>query len=127
MAWTLPLLEIEPPKHPEALTDVLPLLDRLDRAFGTRAIGRLLDVASGTVTNWKSGRHTISPVYATRIIDLHDVLMRALRVYPPQIAMDWLVGSNPFLDHARPIDVLVRDGAGPLIRALAAAEAAAYA
>jgi hypothetical protein len=41
--------------------------------------------------------------------------------------MDWLVGSEPFLDDARPIDILVKDGAAPLIRALHAIEALAYA
>jgi hypothetical protein len=34
--------------------------------------------------------------------------------------MDWLVGNEPFLNGARPIDVLVTRGAAPLIAALAA-------
>lgn len=127
MVWTLPLLEIAPPKNPGALADVLPLLQRLDSAFGTRPIAKLLDVGSGTVTNWKSRRHDISPPYAQRIIELHDVLTRALQIYAAQAAMDWLVGNNPFLDHARPIDVLITRGAAPLINALAASEATAYA
>lgn len=126
-AWTLPLLEIAPPKNPSALTDVVPLLVRLDAAFGTRPLAKLLDVGSGTVSSWKSRRHSISPEYARRVTELHNVMVRALQVYRPRVAMDWLVGSEPFLDHARPIDVLVKHGAAPLIMALDAFEALGYA
>ena len=126
-AWTLPVLEIEPPKNPTALSDVLPLLERLVAAFGTRPVAKLLDVGAGTVTNWKGHRHAISAEYAKRIIELHDVMVRALQVYKPRTAMDWLVGNDPFLDHARPIDVLVKHGAAPLIVALNAFESLGYA
>jgi uncharacterized protein (DUF2384 family) len=126
-AWTLPVLEIEPPKNPGALSDVLPLLERLVAAFGTRPVAKLLDAGAGTVSNWKGHRHAISPEYAKRIIELHDVMVRALQVYKPRTAMDWLVGNDPFLDHARPIDVLVKHGAAPLIVALDAFESLGYA
>jgi uncharacterized protein (DUF2384 family) len=126
-AWTLPVLEIDPPKNPGILSDVLPLLVRLDAAFGTRPIAKLLDVGAGTVTNWKSRRHAMSPEYAKRVIELHDVLVRALQVFQPQVAMDWLVGHEPYLDHARPIDVLVKHGAAPLIVALDGIESLGYA
>jgi uncharacterized protein (DUF2384 family) len=125
--WTLAVLAIDPPKNPSALADVIPLLERLKAAFGTRSVAKLLDVAPGTVSNWVAHRHPISGEYAKRVIDLHDVLVRALQVYQPKIAMDWLVGSEPFLNGARPVDVLVRRGAAPLIEALAAIEAGAYA
>ena len=126
-SWTLPVLEIDPPKNPQALADVVPLLERLESAFGTRPIAKLLDIGAGTVTNWKRRRHAISPEFAKRVIELHDVLVRALQVFPPQVAMDWLVGNEPFLNGARPIDVLVARGAAPLIHALAAVDATAYA
>ena len=125
--WTVPVLEIEPPKNPAALADVLPLLERLDAAFGTRPLATLLDVGSGTVTNWKRRRHPVSPEYAKRVIELHDVMVRALQIHQPRIAMDWLVGHDLFLDDARPIDVLVKHGAAPLIGALDAFEALGYA
>jgi hypothetical protein len=41
--------------------------------------------------------------------------------------MDWLVGNEPLLKGARPVDVLVTRGAAPLIAALVAIEATAYA
>ncbi len=126
-AWSLPVLEIAPPKNPNVFRDVIPLLVRLDEAFGTRPLAKLLDVGSGTVSSWKSRRHAISPEYAKRVIDLHDVMVRAFQVYQPRPAMDWLVGNDPFLDHARPIDILVKQGAAPLIMALNAFEALGYA
>ncbi len=125
--WTLPLLAIDPPKNPQALADVVPLVERLEAAFGTRPLAKLLDVGPSSITNWKRRRHTISPEYAQRIIDLHDVLVRTLQVFQPRVAMDWLVGNEPFLNGARPLDVLVTQGAAPLIDALAAIAAAAYA
>lgn len=126
-AWSAPLLEIAPPRKAEALVDVLPLLRRLDAAFGPRALARLLGVGPSTITNWKRKRHAISNTYAVRVIDLHDVMVRALRLYRPAVAMDWLVGHEPFLNGARPIDVLVTRGSAPLIDALRAQEAGAYA
>jgi uncharacterized protein (DUF2384 family) len=41
--------------------------------------------------------------------------------------MDWLVGNEPFLDYARPIDVLVARGSGPLIEALEGIDSGGYA
>ena len=62
-----------------------------------------------------------------RVVDLHDVLNRALLVFPADIAVLWLFGSEPFLDGKRPIDVLTIRGAAPLIDALRNIEAGAYA
>jgi putative toxin-antitoxin system antitoxin component (TIGR02293 family) len=125
--WALPLLQIAPPKNPSALADVVPLLERLVAAFGTRPVARLLDVQPGTVTNWMTRRRNIGHDMAKRVMDLHDVLTRALQVFQPQTAVDWLVGNEPFLDHARPIDVLVSRGAAPLIDALEGIDAGGYA
>ena len=41
--------------------------------------------------------------------------------------MDWLVGHEPYLDLARPIDVLLEHGAAPLIVALDGIESLGYA
>jgi uncharacterized protein (DUF2384 family) len=127
MAWTLALQEISPPEHPEALSDVKPLLDRLVAAFGPRPLSRLLDVKPGTVGNWMSGHRRLSPEMARRVIDLSHVLSRALQVFKPETAMQWLVGQEPFLDGSRPIDVLAIRGVAPLIEALDGIDAGAYA
>jgi uncharacterized protein (DUF2384 family) len=62
-----------------------------------------------------------------RIVDLHDVLTRILRVYSREAAAMWLVGSEPLLGGARPIDVLAMEGAGPVVRAIDGIAEGAYA
>jgi len=64
---------------------------------------------------------------ARRIVDLHDVLTRILRVYSREAAAMWLVGSEPLLGGARPIDVLATEGAAPVIRTIDGIAAGAYA
>jgi uncharacterized protein (DUF2384 family) len=125
--WTLAVLQIAPPKNPGALSDVVPLLERLVAAFGTRPVARLLDVQPGTITNWTTRRRNIGHDMAKRVMDLHDVLTRALQVFQPRTAVEWLVGNEPFLDYARPIDVLVSRGSAPLIDALEGIDSAGYA
>lgn len=123
--WTLTV----PPRalRPAALSDVQPLLERLVESFGSNRLARLIGVGTGTVTNWRAGRRAISPEYVERILDLHDVMTRALQLMDPAVIPDWFEGSEPFLQYARPIDVLALQGAGPLIAALRsiAAEASA--
>ncbi len=127
MGWTLTIDNISIPKNPDALRDVRPLLQRLASAFGGRPLARFLGVGSGTVSNWLSGQRTMNPEMTARVIDLHDVLTRALQVYAPEVVIDWLLGNDPYLDHKRPIDVLALHGAGPLIQALDAHESFGYA
>lgn len=127
MTWTLTLESVSTPRNPEALRDPLPLLDRLVRAFGQRALARFLDIGSGTIANWLTGKRGMSLPMIKRVIDLHDVLSRALQVYAPEVVTDWLLGNDPYLDHRRPIDVLVLHGAGPLIDALDAHATFGYA
>lgn len=114
------------PKHPEALGDVHPLLERMVEAYGHNVVGRLLDVDAAMITRWRRGVK-ISAAMARRVLDLHAVLARALHIFAPKVVTDWLVGHEPFLNFARPIDVLGVRGAAPLIEALDGIEAGAYA
>jgi uncharacterized protein (DUF2384 family) len=102
----------------EALTDVLPLLRRIIDALGTNAAARLLDADRGQVSRWMSGKESISGEMGRRIVDLHDILTRILRVYSREAASLWLGGSEPLLGGARPIDVLAAEGASAVIRAI---------
>jgi len=52
---------------------------------------------------------------------------RILRVYDREAAALWLVGSEPLLGGARPIDVLVMEGAGSVVRAIDGIAQGAYA
>jgi uncharacterized protein (DUF2384 family) len=111
----------------DALTDVRPLLARIVEALGANAAARLLDADRGQVSRWRAGRESVSAEMGRRIVDLHDVLTRILRVYPRQAASMWLVGSEPLLGGARPIDVLAAEGAAPVIRAIDGVSQGAYA
>jgi len=124
--WS-PLIDpLAKPKDAQALTDVRPLLSRLVEAYGHNVLARLLDVDASMLTRWKGGAN-ISSDMSHRILDVHTVLVHALQVFAPEVATQWLVGHEPFLNDARPIDVLAVRGAGPLIEALDAIAAGAYA
>jgi uncharacterized protein (DUF2384 family) len=62
-----------------------------------------------------------------RVVDLHDVLTRILRIYDRHAAAMWLLGSEPLLGGARPIDVLAMEGAAPVIRTIEGIAQGAYA
>jgi uncharacterized protein (DUF2384 family) len=102
----------------EELADVVPLLARVVTALGTNASARLLGADKAQVSRWTGGKEAVSGEMGRRIVDLHDVLTRILRVYPSEAAAMWLVGSEPLLGGARPIDVLAMEGAAPVIRAI---------
>jgi uncharacterized protein (DUF2384 family) len=102
----------------EALADVSPLLGRILEALGTNGAARVLGIDRAQVSRWGSGTEPIGAEMGRRIIDLHDVLTRILRVYGHEAAAMWLMGSEPWLGGARPIDVMVMEGAAPVIRAI---------
>jgi uncharacterized protein (DUF2384 family) len=110
-----------------ALADPRPLLARVVAALGTNAAARLLGADRAQVSRWMSKSESIGGEMGRRIVDLHDVLTRILRVYGRTAAAMWLVGSEPLLGGARPIDVLVTEGAAPVIRAIDGIAAGAYA
>ncbi|MGO9257153.1 MAG: hypothetical protein ACLQU1_12740 [Bryobacteraceae bacterium] len=104
-----------------------PLLARVIEALGTNAAARLLGADRSQVSRWNAGIESIGAEMGRRIVDLHDVLTRILRVYGREAAAMWLVGSEPLLGGARPIDILVLEGAAPVIRAIDGIAQGAYA
>jgi uncharacterized protein (DUF2384 family) len=111
----------------DALADVRPLLSRVVEALGTNAAARLLGADRAQVSRWGTGTEPVSAEMGRRIVDLHDVLTRILRLYNREAAAMWLTGSEPLLGGARPIDVLVLEGAAPVIRAIDGIAAGVYA
>jgi uncharacterized protein (DUF2384 family) len=109
------------------LADVSPLLTRLLEALGTNAAARLLGADRAQVSRWAAGTEPVGQEMGRRIVDLHDVLTRIVRVYGTEAAAMWLVGSEPLLGGARPIDVLVTEGAAPVVRAIDGIAAGAFA
>lgn len=55
-------------------------------------------------------------------VPLHEVAERASRIWPLSVVPDWLVGSNDYLDGARPIDVIRLRGPAEVLAALDAEE-----
>jgi uncharacterized protein (DUF2384 family) len=111
----------------DALADVSPLLARVVEALGTNAAARMLGADRAQVSRWTAGTESIGRKMGRRIVDLHDVLTRILRVYGREAAAMWLVGSEPLLGGARSIDILVLEGAAPVIRAIDGISQGAYA
>ena len=111
----------------DALADVTPLLARVTEALGSNAAARLLGADRAQVSRWNAGIESIGSEMGRRIVALHDVLTRILRVSGREAAAQWLVGSEPLLGGARPIDVLVLEGAAPVIRAIDGIAEGAYA
>jgi hypothetical protein len=64
---------------------------------------------------------------ATRIFAAHTLIARAHQVFTPPNVAPWLFGHEPLLGGARPIDVLVLRGMGPVLAALDGVEDGVYA
>lgn len=86
----------------------------------------LLDVNRSQPSRWLSGAEQPSPAKARELIDLDHVLARAVLVWEPDVARDWLTSSNGYLDGARPIDVLRTRGSREVLEALDAAMQGAF-
>lgn len=92
-----------------------------------QAVADLLGVSRSQPSKWRTGQEKPGPDAAKRLIDLDHVLARALMLWPPDIAVDWLSGTNAFLEGARPIDVLRTRGSRDVIEALDATLAGSFA
>ena len=112
---------------PATLADLSPQLAQVVEALRRNAAARLLDADRAQVSRWTSGKEAIGSEMSRRIANLHGVLTRILRVYRRETAAMWLVGSEPLLGGARPIDVLAIEGAGPVVRAIDGIAEGAYA
>ena len=100
--WTPSVQSIVLRPAADTLTDVRPLLDRVVEALGSNATARVLDADRAQVSRWGAGTEPVSAEMGRRIVDLHDVLTRILRVYSRSAASLWLNGSEPLgSDRAR--------------------------
>lgn len=125
--WMPTIQELDPAAHPDILLDVTPLLTRIVEAYSQAIVSRLLGVDRSAVTHWIQDNREISATMRARILEVHDVLTRVHQVFNPTLAARWLVGHEPFLGGARPIDVMGVRGAAPVIDALDAISSGGYA
>jgi uncharacterized protein (DUF2384 family) len=125
--WVPEVSNVTLRENADSLADVSPQLTRIVESLGTNAAARLLGADRAQVSRWGAGTEAIGQEMGRRIVDLHDVLTRIVRVVGREAASMWLVGSEPLLGGARPIDVLVTEGAAPVIRAIDGIAQGAYA
>ena len=104
-----------------------PKLLRVLEVLGPEQSPLLLGATRTEVSDWVCGRKPINLEMRRRIATLDRVLVRVLRLYDCETAAMWLVGSEPLLGGARPIDVLAIQGPDPLIRAIEGIAQGAYA
>ena len=126
-AWSPMIERLDPAGDPAVLTDVAPLLERMVRAYSQATVARLLGVDRSLVTRWLRDKREISATMAGRILEAHDVLTRVHQVFNATIAARWLIGHEPLLGGARPIDVMGIRGAAPVIDALDAIASGGFA
>lgn len=76
---------------------------------------------------WSTGTEQPSPQRARELIDLDHVVARLVAWLGTTMTLEWLTGSNAFLDGARPIDVLRIRGSAEVIDAIDAEMSGAFA
>ena len=123
--WQPVIVDIEFKPEADRLIDLRPLVELIVDAVGSGATARLLGVDTAQVSRWMSGG-PVSAEMGRCVLELHALLSRLLRLFARDVAARWLVGSEPLLGGARPIDVFALHGAAPVVRALDAIAHGAY-
>ncbi len=93
---------------------------------GTTALAKVLGVSVSQPSRWRSGAESPGLRAGRLVIDLDHVMARATMLWTRETAIEWLEGSNSYLDGARPIDVLKTRGSSEIIEALDAAQSGAF-
>lgn len=102
------------------------VLARLVATLGNNAVAGLVGADRAQVSRWVNGRERVPSAAFARLVDLDYVLTRLLQSLYPDDAAEWLDSASPWLQGARPIDVLRAYGLAPVARALDALEQGAY-
>lgn len=94
-----------------------PAADELARLFRERArfvaelagnamVAAWLGVPRGRLAQWCDGTERPGIPHAQMLIDFDYAIARALLLWQPRVAVDWLTSSNICLDGARPVDAI---------------------
>ena len=93
---------------------VLYLVDVFSRA----QLAKLIGVSPSQTSRWASGEERPGPAAAPALIDLEHVYSRARLVWGGDSARIWMESPNAFLGGARPLDVLLTEGAARVLQTL---------
>ena len=85
---------------------------------GGRRLAEILGVSPSQPSRWATGPERPGVRVAPALIDLEHVLARVRLVWAEPAASTWLTSANTYLNGARPADVLVLRGPGPVLDAL---------
>ena len=100
---------------------------RLVELLGNNLLADLLSVNRSQPSMWKNGKEKLSVENQRKVSDLDHVMNRLLiELYPDQ-AIQWMQGSNPHLNFARPMDALRVNGPSKVLDAINALSSGSYA
>lgn len=90
----------------------------LSNVFSRVQLAKWIGVSPSQTSRWASGEERPGPAAAPALIDLEHVYSRARLVWGGDSARIWLESANAFLEGARPLDVLLTEGASRVLQAL---------
>jgi Protein of unknown function (DUF2384) len=90
----------------------------LANVFSRAQLAKWIGVSPSQTSRWASGEERPGPAAAPALIDLEHVYSRARLVWGGDSARIWMESANVFLGGARPLDVLLTDGAARVLQAL---------
>lgn len=90
----------------------------LANVFSRAQLARLIGVSPSQTSRWASGEERPGPAAAPVLIDLEHVYSRARLVWGGESARIWMESANAFLGGARPVDVLLTEGAARVLQTL---------
>ena len=90
----------------------------LVNVFSRAQLAKLIGVSPSQTSRWASGEERPGPAAAPALIDLEHVYSRARLVWGGDSARIWMESANAFLGGARPLDVLLTEGAARVLQTL---------
>lgn len=90
----------------------------LANVFSRAQLAEWIGVSPSQTSRWASGEERPGPAAAPALIDLEHIYSRARLVWGSDSARIWMESANAFLGGARPLDVLLTDGAARVLQAL---------
>lgn len=98
-----------------------------DSPLTNALIAQAVGVARSQPTRWLSNEETPSPQSQARLADLYNVAAQFQMVWPAAMLPQWFESANAHLAGRKPIEVFRLEGGAPLLQALRADGAGAYA
>jgi transcriptional regulator with XRE-family HTH domain len=90
----------------------------LANVFSRTQLAKLIGVSPSQTSRWASGEERPGPAAAPALLDLAHVYSRARLVWGGDAARIWMESANAFLGGARPVDVLLTEGAARVLQTL---------